>query len=63
LQKSKKICIIVPVLGGAGANGYTVEIVWHRRETRRQTEKTNINLVVSEETGLLDSMEERREGI
>ncbi|MFZ2399388.1 MAG: hypothetical protein WAW31_12095 [Smithella sp.] len=21
-----------------------VEIMWHRRETRRQTEKTNINL-------------------
>jgi hypothetical protein len=29
---------------GAGANGYRVEIVWHRRETRRQTEKTNLNL-------------------
>ena len=26
------------------ANGYKVEIVWHRRETRRQTEKTNLNL-------------------
>jgi len=28
-----------PDLYGAGANGYRVEIVWHR-ETRRETEKT-----------------------
>jgi len=33
-----------PYLGGAGANGYRIEIVWHSRETRRPTEKTNINL-------------------
>ena len=32
-----------------------VEMVWHRRETRRQTEKTNINCI-SEETALLDSI-------
>jgi len=25
-----------PVLRGAGSNGWMVEIVWHRRETRRQ---------------------------
>ncbi len=24
--------------------GYMVEIMWHHRETRRQTEKTNSNL-------------------
>ena len=34
---------------GAGANGYIVEILWHRRETRRQTEKTNLNLWVRHE--------------
>jgi hypothetical protein len=27
----------------AGANGYMVEIMWHRRETRLQVEKTNVN--------------------
>jgi hypothetical protein len=26
--------------------GYMVEILWHRRETRRQTEKTNLNLCI-----------------
>jgi hypothetical protein len=26
------------------ANGYRVEIVWHRRETSRQTEKINLRL-------------------
>jgi hypothetical protein len=25
-------------------SGFTAEIVWHRRETRRQIEKTNFNL-------------------
>jgi len=29
---------------GAGANGYMVEILWHRRETRRLMEKTNLDL-------------------
>ena len=29
---------------GAGANWCMVKILWHRRETRRQTEKTNLNL-------------------
>ena len=29
-------------------DGYTVEIVWHRRETRRLTEETNVNLYHSE---------------
>jgi hypothetical protein len=38
----------LPLLPGAGANGYRVEIVWHRRETRRLTEKTNLNLRYSE---------------
>jgi hypothetical protein len=28
----------------SGANGYMVKILWHRRETKRQMEKTNINL-------------------
>lgn len=32
---------------GSGANGYMVEILWHRREIRRQTEKTNIKLNIS----------------
>ena len=42
-----------PALGGTGANGYKVEIVWHRREIRRQTEKTDINLIVLGRTGPL----------
>ena len=29
---------------GAGANGCMDEILWHRRETRRKTEKTNLIL-------------------
>jgi len=33
-----------PVLRGAGANWCMVAILWHLRETRRQTEKTNLNL-------------------
>lgn len=32
------------VLRGAGSNGLIIEIVWHRRETRRKIQKTNINL-------------------
>ena len=32
------------VLRGAGTNWRMVEILWHRRETRRQTEKTKLNL-------------------
>ncbi|HSQ25006.1 MAG TPA: hypothetical protein VLN44_11355, partial [Pyrinomonadaceae bacterium] len=32
------------VLRGAGSNWRKVEIMWHRRETRRQTEKTKLNL-------------------
>ena len=32
------------VLRGAGDNWCMVEIWWHRRETRRQTEKTNFDL-------------------
>jgi hypothetical protein len=32
------------VLGGVGDNWCMAEIMWHRRETRRQTENTNINL-------------------
>ena len=28
-----------PVLRGSGSNGWMVEIVWHRRETRRQQRK------------------------
>lgn len=43
-----------PVLDKAGGDRYIVEILWHRRETRRQIEKTNINLVHFGETGLLD---------
>jgi len=31
-------------LSGAGANWSMVEIWWHRQETRRKTEKTNLNL-------------------
>ena len=32
------------VLRGAGTNWRKVEMMWHRRETRRQTEKTKLNL-------------------
>ena len=32
------------VLRGAGTNWRMVEMLWHRRETRRQTEKTKLNL-------------------
>ena len=32
------------VLRGAGSNWRKVEMMWHRRETRRQTEKTKLNL-------------------
>ena len=32
------------VLRGASNNRGRVEIVWHRRETRRQTENTNLDL-------------------
>jgi len=32
------------VLGGAGANQGMDKIVWHCRETRQQTEKTNLIL-------------------
>lgn len=32
------------VLRGAGSNWRMVEMLWHRRETRRQTEKTKPNL-------------------
>jgi hypothetical protein len=32
------------VLGGAGDNRSMDEIVWHCRETRQQTEKTNLIL-------------------
>lgn len=32
------------VLRGAGNNRRVVEILWHRRETRRTTEKTKIDL-------------------
>jgi hypothetical protein len=31
-----------------------VEILWHRRETKRQTEKTKTQPEALEETGLLD---------
>ena len=37
-----------------------VEILWHRRETRRQKEKTNINLTYREKSGLLDSIQRRK---
>ncbi len=40
------IMIRMTCFSGANANGYMVEILWHRRETRRQTEKTNINLYI-----------------
>ena len=33
-----------PVLRGAGVNWSMDEIWWHRRESRRQTENTNICL-------------------
>jgi hypothetical protein len=33
-----------PVLRGAGVNRSMDEILWHRRESRRRTEKTNIVL-------------------
>mgnify|MGYP001443586218 CR=1 FL=1 len=29
-----------------GATGCIVEILWHRRETKRQPEKTNISLYI-----------------
>ena len=32
------------VLRGAGTNWRKVEMMWHRRETRRQTENTKLNL-------------------
>jgi hypothetical protein len=32
------------VLRGVSDNRHMVEILWHRRETRRQTEKTNLDL-------------------
>jgi len=36
------ICITCYV--GAGAKGNMFEMLWRRRKTRRQTEKTSINL-------------------
>ena len=36
------------VLRGVRANRKMVEILWHRRETRRQTEKTNLGLYLRE---------------
>ena len=39
------------VLGGPGDNWCMVEMVWHRRETRRGTEKTKIDLEHWEEPG------------
>ncbi len=36
------------VLRGVSDNREMVEILWHRRETRRQTEKTNIDLYLRE---------------
>ena len=39
------------VLGGPGDNWCMVEIRWHRRETRRPTENTNIDLQHREEPG------------
>jgi len=48
------------------ANGYRVEILWHCRETGRQTEKTNINLLHREKqvysTQKTYKMPVRREG-
>ncbi len=37
------------VLRGAADNLSMVEILWHRRETRRQTENTNIDLQLGED--------------
>lgn len=37
------------VLRGAADNFSMVEILWHRRETRRQTENTNIDLQLGED--------------
>ena len=37
------------VLRGVSDNRDTVEILWHRRETRRQTEKTNLDLTLRKE--------------
>jgi hypothetical protein len=39
------------VLGGPGDNWCMVEIWWHRRETRRQTENTNFDLQHQKELG------------
>lgn len=36
------------------ANGRMIEILWHRQGIRRQTEETNLNLIVSGEASLLD---------
>ena len=40
------VCVncALTVLRGAGINWWKVEMMWHRRETRRQTEKTKLNL-------------------
>jgi len=37
---------VVGWMRGIGTNGHRVEIMWHRRETRRQTEETNLNLYI-----------------
>jgi len=42
---------------GLGNNSGTDEILWHRRETRRQTEKTNFILKARGGPSLLESVE------
>ena len=44
LTHNSFFCILNPPQSEFLSDGYMIEIVWHRRETRRQTERTNINL-------------------
>jgi hypothetical protein len=47
---------------GLGNNSGTDEILWHRRETRRRTEKTNFILKVRGGPSLLESVQARGTG-
>ena len=48
---------------GRSATGAMAEILWHRRESRRQTEKTNFDLQSREAPAYSKNGEENRNGI
>ncbi len=50
--------LLVRFCEGPRHNWCMVEISWHRRETRRQTENTNFNPAALEGLGLLDKIAE-----